>query len=125
VQFGGELGGVMAFGSWARGTLTESSDIDVLIVVDPGVAITRALYNVWDDEPLRWDSHVVEVHIVKMPAPGARVSGMWAEAAIDGIVLFDRGLSLSRRLVEIRSRILAGEIVRRRVHGQPYWVGAA
>jgi hypothetical protein len=68
---------------------------------------------------------VVEVHIVNMPAPGARVSGMWAEAAIDGIVLFDRDLTLSRRLVETRSRILAGEIVRRRVHGQPYWVGAA
>jgi predicted nucleotidyltransferase len=124
-QFGDDLAGAIGFGSWARDTLTESSDVDVLIVVDAGVAITRALYDVWDAEPLRWDSRAVEPHIVRIPDPGARVSGLWAEAAIDGVVLFDRNMALSRRLVEIRHRILAGEIVRRRVHGQPYWVGAA
>jgi hypothetical protein len=55
----------------------------------------------------------------------ARLSGLWAEAAVDGVVLYDRDLSVSRRLVEVRNRIVAGEIVRRRVHGQPYWVEAA
>lgn len=39
--------------------------------------------------------------------------------------LFDRDLSLGRRLVEIRRRIVGGEIVRRRIHGQSYWVEPA
>lgn len=124
-QFGGDLAGVIAFGSWARGNPSAASDVDVLVVVDAAVTITRSLYDVWDAEPLRWDSRMVEVHIVRIPEAGSRVSGMWAEAAIDGVVLFDRDLLLSRWLVEVRHRILAGEIVRRRVHGQPYWVGAA
>jgi len=124
-QFGNELAGVIAFGSWARGTLSKSSDVDVLIVVERSVNITRALYSLWDGEALRWESREVEVHIVRMPEAGARVSGVWAEAAIDGVVLFDRDLVLSRRLVEVRQRIVAGEIVRRHVHGQTYWVGAA
>jgi hypothetical protein len=45
--------------------------------------------------------------------------------AVDGIVLFDRGFTLSRRLSSLRRDIVAGRIVRREVHGQPYWVEAA
>jgi hypothetical protein len=40
------------------------------------------------------------------------------------VVVYDPDLEVSRRLVEIRRRIVRGEIVRREVHGQPYWVGA-
>lgn len=123
--FGDGLVGVIAFGSWARDEAAAGSDVDVLVVVESNVAITRELYRTWDAEPLSWDSHPVEPHFVQLPAPVTRLSGLWAEAAIDGVVLFDRDLSLSRRLVEIRRRVVAGEIIRREAHGQPYWVDAA
>jgi hypothetical protein len=115
--------GVVAFGSWAREEQRDSSDVDVLLVVDSTAALNRELYRRWDSGPLTWEVHPVEPHFVHMPAPGARISGLWAEAAVEGVVLFDRDLSLSRRLVEIRRRIVAGEVMRREVHGQPYWIG--
>lgn len=123
--FGATLGGVVAFGSWARDELAGTSDLDVLVVVDADTAITRDLYRRWDAVPLGWNGHPVEAHFVHLPPRGARVSGLWAEAAVDGAVLFDRDLSVSRRLAEIRHRIVAGELVRHWAHGQPYWVEAA
>jgi len=53
------------------------------------------------------------------------VAGIWAEVALDGLVLFEQGLRLSTRLVQVRREIAAGRIVRRVAHGQPYWTGVA
>ncbi len=122
---GEQLNGVVVFGSWARDQLADGSDVDVLIVVDGAIAITRSLYRQWEAEPLDWESRPVQAHFVRLPESGMRISGLWAEAAVEGVVLYDRDLSLARRLVEIRRRIVAGEIVRREIHGQPYWVEAA
>jgi hypothetical protein len=123
--FGEALVGVVAFGSWARYEHGAASDVDLLVIIEPSVPITRKLYRTWDAEPLQWDTHPVEPHFVHLPEPDTRVTGLWAEAAVDGIVLFDRDLSVSKRLAEIRRRIVAGELVRRHAHGQPYWVGVA
>lgn len=122
---GPDLVGVVAFGSWARDELTDRSDVDLLVILDPETPLERELYWEWDASPLRWEGHRVEPHFVHLPRPCARISGLWAEAAVDGVVLFERDLQVSRRLVEIRRRIVAGELVRRRSHGQPYWVEAA
>jgi hypothetical protein len=54
-----------------------------------------------------------------------RTTGLWAEAAIDGIVLFERGTQVSARLAQARRDIVAGRLVRRVVHGQPYWAEVA
>ncbi len=120
---GDRLTGVVAFGSWARDQLADGSDVDILVIVDG--AITRALYTLWESEPIDWDSRPVQAHFVHLPEPRARISGLWAEAAVEGVILYDRDLSVARRLVEIRRRIVAGEIIRREIHGQPYWVEAA
>jgi predicted nucleotidyltransferase len=117
----GQLAGIVAFGSWTRGEVADSSDVDVLVVVDPGVRLSRALYRRWDERPVDWGGRSVEPHFVHLPEPGGRVSGLWAEVAIDGVVLFERGVQLSALLVRIRREILAGRLVRRLVHGQPYW----
>jgi predicted nucleotidyltransferase len=115
----------VAFGSWARSEEREESDVDVLVVLEPSTKITRALYRGWDSDPVEWESRQVEPHLVHLPEEGARITGLWAEVAVEGIVLFDRDLSVSKRLVDIRREIAAGRMVRREAHGQPYWVGVA
>jgi len=122
---GEHLIAVAVFGSWARGSLSAASDVDLLIVVDEDAAVTRELYHAWDRAPLDWEGHRVEPHFVHLPHERRRVAGLWAEVAVDGVVLFDRGFTLSRRLSLLRRDIVAGRIVRREVHGQPYWVEAA
>ena len=88
-------------------------------MVEDDVALTRELYRAWNDTPLEWEGRRVEEHFVHLPKAGSRVSGLWAEVAVDGVVLFERGLELSRALAGIRREIAAGRIVRRSAHGQP------
>lgn len=123
-RFGPSLLGVVVYGSWVRGEAADGSDVDVLVVVDATVEVVRGLYRSWDEEPLSWEGRPVEVHFVRLPGVSEPLSGLWAEAALDGVVLFERGLVVSRRLASMRRRLVAGDVSRRRVHGQPYWVEA-
>ena len=118
---GPALVGAVAFGSWVRGEAMTGSDVDVLIVVEPGSPITRALYRQWDAEPLTWDGRPLDAHFVPLPATADRVSGLWAEAAVEGVVLNERDFRITAYLAGVRRRIAAGEMVRAVVHGQPYW----
>ena len=122
---GESLVGVVAFGSGARGQIGAASDFDVLLIAEERVPITRGLYRRWDREPaLHWRGHEIEPHFVHLPPEGAVPSGTWAEVATDGLVLHERGWSVSERLADIRRMISAGRISRRLLHGQPYWVRA-
>jgi predicted nucleotidyltransferase len=122
---GASLLGVIAFGSWARGQATETSDVDLLIVVERGFDLTRATYVRWDERPLTIDGRPVDAHFVRLPAGTSGLSGLWAETAIDGIVLFERGLVVSSWLAEVRRALVEGRLARRLVHGQPYWCEVA
>ena len=122
---GESLVGVVAFGSWVRGESGAASDFDVLLIAEERLPITRELYGRWDREPaLYWRGHEVEPHFVHLPPTGAVPSGTWAEVATDGLVLHERGWSVSERLADVRRMISAGRISRRLLHGQPYWVRA-
>ena len=123
--FGGDLLGVVAYGSWARGEALSTSDVDVLVVVEPSAPLTRELYRRWDATPLTWDGRPVEPHFVHLRGAGEPTTGVWAEAAVDGIVLLERGTGVSARLAQARRDIVAGRLVRRIVHGQPYWAEVA
>ena len=72
-----------------------------------------------------WNGREIDLHFVHLPAPDDQVSGSWAEAAVCGIVLYDRELAISRRLIAIREHIAAGGLVRRMSQGQPYWIHEA
>lgn len=122
---GGSLIGVVVFGSWARGTVHDRSDIDLLVVVDDTEALSRDLYLTWDEAPVRWHGRRVEPHFVHLPEPTRTPTGLWAEVATDGIILFTRDLKLPFLLAEVRRDIAGGRFVRRVVHGQPYWTEVA
>lgn len=118
--------GVLVHGSWARGEEQDGSDVDVLIVVKESVSIDRDLYRRWDaGGPLTIDGHPVEVHFARLISGKEAVTPLWAEIATDGIVIFEQGRAVSRLLSGIRSRIASGRLVRRIVHGQPYWTEVA
>lgn len=129
---GDELVGLVVYGSWAREEAADDSDVDVLVVVAGNRPLTRDLYREWDEEPVSWaDSEGgpeaarrLEPHFVHLPSDDEIPSGTWAEVALDGIVLFDPALVVSRCLVRLRSSILDGDLARHEVHGQPYWVEA-
>jgi len=120
---GDALVGVILYGSWARGEAAAGSDVDALVVVEPSLRLTRSLYRAWDERPVAWHGRQVDPHFVH--ASDDRVSGLWGEVALDGIVLFERDRRISSHLAHVRHAIADGRLVRRVVHGQPYWTEAA
>ena len=117
---GGGFAALALYGSWVRGEAATDSDVDALIVTDAAVTLDRSLYRRWDEDPVTWRGRPVDPHFVHFPAP-TDLSGMWAEAAVHGVALFDRDGNLEKTLVRLREAIAAGQLERRVAHGQPYW----
>lgn len=122
---GDRLVGVLVVGSWARGEAAAASDIDVLIVIDPKTALTRDLYRAWDLDPISFEGRAIDAHFAHPSAAGTAPTAVWCEAAVDGIVWYDRDGVMTIRLGEVRRAIAEGRVVRAFAHGQPYWKGAA
>lgn len=122
--FGDAVIGLALYGSWARGTATAESDVDLLVVLDASQPLRRELYRRLDAAELAWDGHPVQAQLVHLPPPDAVGGGLWPEVALDAIVLVERDFALSRRFVAIRRAIADGRLVRHTVHGQPYWTSA-
>jgi len=122
----GSLVGVVVHGSWTGGEAKDGSDIDVLMVVDERVSVDRDLYRRWDAEgALAIDRHPADVHFARLPSGAETVSPLWAGIATDGFVVFERDRRVSRLLAQVRGRIASGRLVRRVIHGQPYWMEVA
>ena len=122
---GESLVGIVVFGSWARGGAAETSDVDILIVVDGAIPITRELYRRWDEAPVAWSGRPVDPHFVHLPPERRTPSGLWAEVAVDGIVLHDPRFRLFPRLAAVRRALAEGRLRRRTVHGTVYWTEPA
>lgn len=120
---GGSLAGIVAFGSWARGELTDASDVDLLIVAAPGTPVRRALYRRWDESPVAWNGRPVEPHFACLPDAGGPPSGLWAEVATEGVLLLERDPRLSAYLERVRDAVARGALQRRTAHGHGYWTG--
>lgn len=121
--FGEPLEGLVLFGSAARKTAWDSSDIDLLVVLPSGSAVTRAEYDRWDamlaHREGQWTA--ISPSIVSCPERPNQAGGIWFEAALDGIVIWDPRLRVSRFLAQLRREIAAGGVVRREIGGQTYW----
>jgi hypothetical protein len=118
---GDRLLGVIVIGSFARGEAAAGSDLDVLLVLDSSVPLTRALYRDWDAAAPTVPGHVLDAHFTHLPPDDARPGAVWCEAAVDGLVWFDRDGRVARALAAVRRAIAEGRVVRAVVHGQPYW----
>ena len=117
--------GIILHGSSARGDARTTSDVDVLVVVERTLSLTRALYRAWDGVPIAWNGRAVDAHFVHLPDDPRHAGGVWCEAAVDGILLHDIGGRVDETLRAIRRAIADGHLVRRHAHGQPYWTVAA
>lgn len=117
--------GLVLHGSFARGEAREASDVDVLVVVESSVPLSRSLYGSWDQAPVSWDGRPVDCHFVQLPADPARAGSVWCEAAIEGVILRDSAGRVDAALRQVRRAIADGRLVRKQVHGHPYWTQVA
>ena len=118
--WGNDIDGLALIGSYARGRATANSDIDLLVVLSRPATLDRDVYTRW--QPRRLDGHEVSPIFVQIPGEGEKTGGLWFEVALDGIVLFDRDLNLSRFLCGVRELVADGRVRRMVTHGHPYWV---
>jgi len=118
--WGSRVEGLVLFGSFARGRQTANSDIDLLVVLNRSVTLDRDLYSRWRFR--KFEGREVAPLFVQIPGEGERIGGLWFEVALDGIVLFDRDLHLSRFLSHVRDLVAGGRVRRMVTHGHPYWV---
>ncbi len=118
-HLGDSLMGLILFGSMARGEARDGSDIDLLIVVRRELALSRLLYSQWDST---FTNDRLSPHFVHLPLTLSQAGSIWFEVAIDGVLLFEKVKDISNLLAEIRRAMAAGRLVRKKAHGQPYWV---
>ncbi len=104
----GELEGLVLFGSWVRGEASAASDIDLLLIMENNAVIDRDRYSHWP--PRRVLGREVSPLFVHLPADTGSITGLWLEVAIDGIVLFDKTLAVSRFLAAARRMIAQGHV---------------
>ena len=111
---------VVLFGSTVRGEAVESSDVDLLIVMDSGVKLQRELYRNWDN--LLRDEPSLSPQFVHLPRELDEAGSLWLEAALDGEILFCRDAKVRTAIFDLKTRIAEGRFVRRWTYGSPYWV---
>jgi predicted nucleotidyltransferase len=123
-HWGADLVGLVLFGSAARNEATAESDVDVLLVLAPGIRLTRGLYREWDllSDGFDADGKRISPQFVTLPEDVRATGGLWYEVALEGIVLWERDLSVSSLLRRIRETMARGELRRRMIHGSPYWI---
>lgn len=119
-RFSKDLVGIVLFGSAARGELRKSSDIDLLVVLKSEVLYDRDIYSGLKEAKI--DDHAISPLIVNFPGEDEKARSIWLEAAIDGCVLYDTDLALSRFLINLRHLIASNNFQRRFAYGVPYWV---
>jgi hypothetical protein len=119
--FGNALVGIVVFGSFVRDQMHSSSDVDWLLVMQ-GQPIERGLYRQW--ATLNIDDRHSPQFVQYPDAVDETLGSLWLEVAMEGKVLWERGVVLSLLLSKIRYMIVQRGWTRHISHGHPYWVKA-
>lgn len=121
-QFQENLLAVLVFGSSVRGEAKATSDIDVLIVLDSSVTISRSIYSDWDNQILPKISDKYSPQFVHLPVQAEAAGSLWLEVALEGEFVFEKAPEVRRFVFLLKTLIAAGEFMRKLSHGHPYWV---
>jgi predicted nucleotidyltransferase len=122
-EFAPDLEGIVLFGSEARRRAGAHSDVDLLLILLPSCELNRGLYERWDDFAARARiSKRISPHFCRPLQTCDDAGSLWFEIALEGIVLWERELSLSGNLARLRHFMLENNIRRRFSYGVPYWV---
>ncbi len=132
VAYGERLISLAVFGSWARGTATPASDLDLLVVAEPlpssrmkrvrefrpvADATQTVKSRVWSDQ-----SAEVELSpVFKIPVELAAGSPLYLDMTLWRLVLFDRGGVLATFLEGRRGRMQALGSRRIPFNGDAFW----
>lgn len=120
--FKDRLVGIVLFGSHVRNEERESSDIDLLLVLSEDSRIERELYSLWDEKVQVSLGEKYSPQFVKIPKEPRLASSIWLEVALEGVILYERGLELRKFIFELKHMIASGVFRRQLIYGQPYWV---
>lgn len=118
--------GCILFGSVGRGSETELSDIDLLLVLPKGQLPERSFYSNWDEKigPALKKLLPREVSPQFATLPEAPLMGgsLWFEVALEGIVFWEPNREITSYLIAIREAMAEGRLIRQISHGHPFWV---
>lgn len=121
-KMGGDLAGLLLFGSQVRKEATESSDWDLLIVLENHLPIKRELYRWWEKSFSTLSPKKVEPHFVHLPRTVDLASGIWFEVAMEGEIIYQKNRRIRSFLNQILLQVRTGVLQREWSHGHPYWV---
>lgn len=124
-HFGEQALAVAVFGSQVRGDASQSSDIDVLIVLKSETPITRSLYQWWDSHIQVQSPYPVNPHFMHIPKDPASASGIWFEIALSHKIIYEKTQQLTPFLRKILQLVENGSMRREWSYGHPYWVRSA
>lgn len=117
-----DLLGVVVFGSQVTGKATQSSDLDLLIVLPSNLPITRSLYRWWDEEIPSVGPITVNPHFVHLPPSPDGAGSLWLEVATAHEILWERNGAVGDVIKKLLEIIALDRVRRYWSNGQPYWV---
>lgn len=120
---GGNLAGVVLYGSHARGEARDDSDLDLLV-------IARGLPARWYERSAYLNGLLSDIrHASPFSLMGRtpeelerHFPSLYLDIGLDGVVLYDRDGYTARKLHRIREIIHEAGLVREREHGEMKWV---
>lgn len=114
--------GILVFGSIVTKLQFESSDIDLLVIMDQKATLNRGLYHLWDSNIDDVKSPPINPHFTHLPDLKKRCSSLWLEVAQTHEVLWQKNQKLQKVIDQIKRWIAMGMVEPKTSHGQRYWV---